>query len=974
MASNSPSLSDSHGLTPQKWVPDTASDVCLLCEAAFTVTRRRHHCRACGKLFCAQCSINRVKLPPEFGYGDSIERVCFECFSKLSVITDEETKQSEHLIVGESIADYLYRGLVVLYDDQKRLEPILIIAKYRIFFFKRPPPGAKKIRLESIRNIHLYNILSLSHVENSPKRLEIAFVEAKREKHIIIASSEIPNIVLNIRKAYRAIMPKGIPDDREVINIDLPNAMLLPVPPLDVGLAGGFTDTYKAQCNYLGVEVSPEVLLYIEDVTIRENSFDFVMNDIPGVEGKNKLFWDMLPVTTALFQNNFFKSVSIDAVDRKDAPEMISGIMTFNKTITRLSITNMQSGTAGLDDLGLALKKNTDNALQVLDLSGCRLTGICVENLAIAIASFKHGLTALYLANCRLREKQSVFLLKQGLLKNLGCTSCIEELDLSYNRLDAEGSQALNQWFTDMGPSSHLRKLLLSGTQMVAGPVLRSVSKLPVLHTLILSHNKFDPLSCQCVCSALSAPPTVSIITTVSLSNCNFAPEVFVALASSLLDSKARVEDSATNLCVRLNFSSNNLDDSAIVPFSEFLNKTPTCNFELDLSGNCFTDRGLVQFFTALKTNSKVTSLILNNMNFRVTQANGERQVVTALQDLADNTPSLSCLSLSSGWSGPFMAMFLESMANNTILKELEISNNVLGELGGRALGHFLRWNKSLVMLTADNVQLSPSAWHSVSCDIQSNTTIQWFPFAWKEYDQSVNSCIPLFLERLRSNFIQIQDVCVKNRDAAKAAGLPIWNPKAHDSNVKIPTPINPAVVVPEETTTKPVDLRASLWPAARATGDSTTPAETSSCTTTTASTSPPLAPTPPPPDEEPSRSPPTQTSSSPVVEPSSFTTTATTSTTTSCAPPPPPPPPPRIPPRNVPVQTTANIFDEIRQFSLDSLHKNDEAPDDDAPLPPKRPTTSSSSCNNMGSMLLNAVSKRREFLEEEEAPTMSDS
>ena len=40
--------------------------------------RRRHHCRACGQLFCRECTNNRVELP-SFGYRAS-QRVCDQCF------------------------------------------------------------------------------------------------------------------------------------------------------------------------------------------------------------------------------------------------------------------------------------------------------------------------------------------------------------------------------------------------------------------------------------------------------------------------------------------------------------------------------------------------------------------------------------------------------------------------------------------------------------------------------------------------------------------------------------------------------------------------------------------------------------------------------------------------------------------------------------------------------------------------------
>ncbi|KYN05514.1 Lateral signaling target protein 2 like protein [Cyphomyrmex costatus] len=60
------------------WVPDNDAPRCMACQAGFTVVRRRHHCRNCGKVFCGRCSSNNVPLP-HFGHTKPV-RVCNRCF------------------------------------------------------------------------------------------------------------------------------------------------------------------------------------------------------------------------------------------------------------------------------------------------------------------------------------------------------------------------------------------------------------------------------------------------------------------------------------------------------------------------------------------------------------------------------------------------------------------------------------------------------------------------------------------------------------------------------------------------------------------------------------------------------------------------------------------------------------------------------------------------------------------------------
>ncbi|KAM5547100.1 1-phosphatidylinositol-3-phosphate 5-kinase FAB1A [Rosa sericea] len=68
------------------WMPDHSCRVCYDCDSQFTVFNRRHHCRLCGRVFCARCTANSIPAPsdePRIGREDGERiRVCNFCFKQ----------------------------------------------------------------------------------------------------------------------------------------------------------------------------------------------------------------------------------------------------------------------------------------------------------------------------------------------------------------------------------------------------------------------------------------------------------------------------------------------------------------------------------------------------------------------------------------------------------------------------------------------------------------------------------------------------------------------------------------------------------------------------------------------------------------------------------------------------------------------------------------------------------------------------
>uniref|UniRef100_A0A7N0T2Y2 1-phosphatidylinositol-3-phosphate 5-kinase n=2 Tax=Kalanchoe fedtschenkoi TaxID=63787 RepID=A0A7N0T2Y2_KALFE len=67
------------------WMPDHSCRVCYECDTHFNLFNRRHHCRVCGRIFCAKCTANTV--PASFvdvidteSLGEERLRACDFCY------------------------------------------------------------------------------------------------------------------------------------------------------------------------------------------------------------------------------------------------------------------------------------------------------------------------------------------------------------------------------------------------------------------------------------------------------------------------------------------------------------------------------------------------------------------------------------------------------------------------------------------------------------------------------------------------------------------------------------------------------------------------------------------------------------------------------------------------------------------------------------------------------------------------------
>ncbi|XP_018348247.1 PREDICTED: hepatocyte growth factor-regulated tyrosine kinase substrate-like isoform X3 [Trachymyrmex septentrionalis] len=89
-----PALKESDAMFRADTAPAWADgEVCHRCRVTFSMVQRKHHCRACGQVFCGQCS-SKVSTLPKFGIEKEV-RVCEACYEQVNKPSTTQTKDTD---------------------------------------------------------------------------------------------------------------------------------------------------------------------------------------------------------------------------------------------------------------------------------------------------------------------------------------------------------------------------------------------------------------------------------------------------------------------------------------------------------------------------------------------------------------------------------------------------------------------------------------------------------------------------------------------------------------------------------------------------------------------------------------------------------------------------------------------------------------------------------------------------------------
>ncbi|XP_032361707.1 FYVE, RhoGEF and PH domain-containing protein 4 [Etheostoma spectabile] len=117
------------GRRAPRWIRDNEVTVCMKCQDSFNaLTRRRHHCRACGCVVCGKCLDHKVALEYD---GNKLNKVCKACYSTLTGQRVEENKR-RILELEESpmSSDCVMSGFLLYGDNPKTWQQVWTVISH----------------------------------------------------------------------------------------------------------------------------------------------------------------------------------------------------------------------------------------------------------------------------------------------------------------------------------------------------------------------------------------------------------------------------------------------------------------------------------------------------------------------------------------------------------------------------------------------------------------------------------------------------------------------------------------------------------------------------------------------------------------------------------------------------------------------------------------------------------------------------
>ncbi|XP_059613846.1 F-actin-uncapping protein LRRC16A isoform X3 [Phlebotomus argentipes] len=603
--------------------------------------------------------------------------------------------------------------------------------------------------------------------------LDIQSIESKRPTHFSITTNErtysfvttgdavnfssnadviLTDLTSSIKQIFPTVPLKYIirkidvqPTERETIFSD----ELRPSDPRNLGPCGGFSTQYACMCDYHGVPYREEVAWDIDTIYLSHDTRVLNLRDFDHLEPK-----DLMAIISALEYNTFFRGLKVSHTRlSNESLDRILHVLRRSMWLEELHLEALGLRSDFLHKLAVSVITNNNPALRTIDLSHNVIEDKGAIHLAGPIAKVSKGLCKLSLSHCGLTAK-GVNQVAHSLSLNQSISNSLTYLDLSGNNLKDD----INNLYNFLAQPNVLEHLNISATdttlENLFGALLRGCGT--HLAHLNVSHNSFNTKKGK------EIPPSFKQFFTSSLSlkhiNISYCKLPMEALKHLLLG--LACNESTAGLY--LDLSCNQLGSQGAHVLESCIHGVRVLQ-SLDISDNNL-DAELSSVLTAIGKNPSIKSLHMTR-SFTGMKVKHIGSVMEALVALVqkDDFP-LTELVLSENKLRNDIHNFINALGSNQSLQMLDISGNLMGDIGARLLAKALQINNKLRTISMDRNNITLQGYSDIVYALENNYSMKTIPFP--VFDMA--PCLKNHPEKTDSVMRRMQELLQRNGNGLK--------------------------------------------------------------------------------------------------------------------------------------------------------------------------------------------------------------
>ncbi|XP_039266221.2 F-actin-uncapping protein LRRC16A-like isoform X2 [Styela clava] len=691
------------------------------------------------------------------------------------LLVDTETIRPE-----EGIRDSIGRKMTVTLKKMIKLErgqgdkvdaKVLTLTPDRCFVLGVKSPFKVEF------NFHFLEIKAMD--SPTPDRLNISTMNGKIYFMQMIGTDDADHIIGRVALSLRTIFP----------GVSLSKIMKASLEPLsrqkviqgmlnqadmhESGPCGNFSVMYECMCNFTGLPVREEVGWDVDTIYLSQNCKELNFKDFDLPDQK-----DFIPIILVLMYNRWFEGLVIKNIKLiSDVFDTILKVVRRSSVLKQLVLEGVGLKGEIAHKLSQEMIENKECCIDTLDLSNNPLEDRAIMHLSGALPLLKHGggLRILKLDRTGLSAK-GVSGLCQALRSSSIISRSLTNLTLADNAIKGEEAIGLYNY---LSTKNQLQYLDVSGTDCAVEIYISAMSKgcIENLKTINLSRNHFFG-------KGISARPphyiedeytgnrkgketplpntfqeyfkTTKALSDLDLSGMKVPPEAVRQIMDGL------AQNFTEDLQVSLNLSSAELK----APGAQMISKVVahlTNLIGLDISDNGL-DSDLSSLLAWIQKNDSIRDLKIGR-NFNNIKPKHMKAVMDAIVELVQEDRScLESLSLCDSKLRDWTSVLLGCLGSNTSLTTLDISGNMIGDLGARVTAKALQINSKIKVLMMDRNLLTANGFHEISSALEKNYTLRYMPYPVIDAVAAMKSQP----EKTQASLAKIQDLLLRNANTNK--------------------------------------------------------------------------------------------------------------------------------------------------------------------------------------------------------------